>query len=437
MNRLELAHARAQRSGTPTAVLFLDIDNFKTVNDSLGHEAGDQLLHAVAERLQVCIRLGDTVARLGGDEFTILMEAVNCVADPIAVAERIKGELSSRFHVGSKELYATASIGIAFQTGASETFDSLLRNADAAMYEAKANGKSGYMLFDHSMNDHAAERLDLEVGLRFALERGELALKYQPLIDLETGDMVGAEALLRWNHPTRGEIAPGKFISIAEDTGLIVPIGYWVLEEACRQVARWTHGRSEFASFTMNINVSGKQLQRPDIVDRIRDILAETGANPANVKLEITETVMMTDMEANIERLHRLKTLGVKLAMDDFGTGYSCMANLDAFPLDTVKIDRAFIQRLTQSNEDSGQMVEAIIALSRALHLDVTGEGVETQHQMAQLRGLGCDTAQGFFFARPLTADALGNLIAAGPGVLEEARKAAESVSPETQARAA
>jgi len=421
MDRLALAQTRAQRSHSPMAVFFIDLDNFKSVNDSLGHDAGDQLLAAIGERLAPCVRLGDTIARLGGDEFTILMEEADSVQDAIAVAERITVAFTAPFNVGDREIFASASIGIAFQAETYESFDTLLRNADSAMYEAKANGKCGYMMFNATMNDQAADRLELETGLRFALERREFQLHYQPLINLETRDMVGVEALLRWNHPTRGSIPPGKFIPIAEDTGLIVPIGYWVLEEACRQMKSWTDSWPDYGAFTMNINLSGRQLQRPDIVERVRQTIESTGVKASSIKLEITESVMMKDMDINVERLHGLKAIGVKLAMDDFGTGYSCMANLDTFPLDTVKIDRAFVQRLANMKEGSDQMVGAIIALSRALNLDVTGEGVETLRQVTQLKGLGCEIAQGYFFARPLTADVLGKFIAAGPGAIARA----------------
>lgn len=430
MDRLSLAQTRAQRSNAPMAIFFIDLDNFKTINDSLGHDAGDQLLAAIGERLTPCVRLGDTIARLGGDEFTILMEEADSVEDAIAIADRITAEMSAPFLIDGREIFASASIGIAFQTEVFDSFDTLLRNADAAMYEAKANGKCGYMLFDSTMNDYAADRLELETGLRFALERREFQLHYQPLINLETRDMVGVEALLRWTHPTRGSIPPGKFIPIAEDTGLIVPIGYWVLEEACRQMKSWTDSWPDYGTFTMNINLSGRQLQRPDIVERVREIVAASGVKASSLKLEITESVMMKDMEINVERLHGLKSIGVKLAMDDFGTGYSCMANLDTMPLDTVKIDRAFVQRLANMKEGSDQMVGAIIALSRALNLDVTGEGVETLRQVTQLKGLGCVIAQGYFFAKPLTAEVLGSYIAAGPGAIARACEEFEDSVP-------
>jgi diguanylate cyclase (GGDEF)-like protein len=419
-DRLQLAHARFQRSHSPIAVIFIDLDNFKMVNDTLGHEAGDQLLRAIAERLTPCIRVGDTLARLGGDEFTILLEDMTGVEIAIEISERILEALSTPMRITTQEIFASASIGIAYQEEVFDTPDVVLRNADTAMYVVKSSGKSGYALFDPTMNDHITGRLEIETSLHGALERGEFSVNYQPLVSLESNHMIGVEALLRWNHPTQGMISPAKFIPIAEDTGMIVPIGYWVLEEACRQMKVWEDEHPEYGAFTMNINLSGKQLQRTDVVDRVRQVLVTTGVDTAHIKLEITESVMMTDMDTAIERLHGLKALGVKLAMDDFGTGYSCMANMTKFPLDTIKIDRAFIQRLTNQEVNSKHMVEAIIALSKALHLDVTGEGVETLQQATYLKSLGCDIAQGYYYAHALTPDALTAFITAGPKSLAQ-----------------
>ncbi len=420
MDRLQLAQAKAQRTQSPISVIFIDLDNFKMVNDTLGHEAGDQLLKSIADLILPCVRIGDTVARLGGDEFTILLEEVSSVEIAIGVAKKVLDALSFAICVANQEIFASASLGIAFQDREFEACDSLLRNADTAMYEAKTTGKSDYLLFDPKMNDRIAGRLIIETGLHEALEQGQFFLNYQPLVSLDSNHMIGVEALLRWNHPTLGLVMPGKFISIAEDTGMIVQIGYWVLEEACRQMKAWEDEHPEYGDFTMNVNLSGKQLLRADVVDRVRMALEKTGIDPSHIKLEITESVMMTDMETTTERLHGLKALGVKLAMDDFGTGYSCMANMTSFPLDTIKIDRAFIQRLSNDEANSKHMVEAIIALSKALLLDVTGEGVETLQQVLYLKSLGCDIAQGYYFAEPLTPDEMVSFLAGGRGSLAE-----------------
>ena len=415
LNRLELAWSRAQHTHGHIAVIFVDLDNFKTINDSLGHQEGDQLLLTLAERLMKCVRVGDTVARLGGDEFILLLEQIPQVEDAIQVAERIIEMLHVPILIHNQKVFASASIGISYATDMSGQPEDLLRHADTAMYEAKASGKATYSLFDASMNDRVIEHMEIETGLRSALDRREFYLLYQPLIELETGHLSGAEALLRWKHPTRGLIPPGKFISIAEESGLIVSIGYWVLEEACRQAREWIEAYPNLGPFSINVNFSGKQLQRADAVERVRAILAKTGLPPAMLKLEITESVMMVDLDHTLAKLHQLKELGIKLAMDDFGTGYSSMANLNLFPLDTIKLDRAFINRLDDKGA-SASVVEAIIMLSRALHMDVTGEGIETQEQLHRLIALGCATGQGFYFARPLSVDALRDAMSAGPG---------------------
>ena len=413
-DRIGGALKRMARAQTGVAVLFVDLDNFKIVNDSMGHEAGDTLLQTVAQRLEASARNGDTIARLGGDEFTLLLENVRSVEEAAQTAERIVAQLQQPVTLGGREVFVSASIGIAFSSDDGLEAEDLLRDADTAMYQAKTQGKSGFVVFNASMNADVVERMEIETGLRFALERDELRVHYQPLINLETGRMTGVEALARWQHPTRGLMAPGLFIPIAEETGLILPIGYWVLEEACRQMQVWKAEHPDYGVFTVNVNLSGKQLQRPDVVERVSAILEKTRIAPESVKLEITESVMMADVEDTVAKLRRLKALGVKLAMDDFGTGYSSMASLNLFPLDTVKIDRAFIKRLAEHHE-SESIVAAIIMLSKALHLDVTGEGVETVEQATQLQGLGCQIGQGYFFARPLPADGIRDGIAAGP----------------------
>ncbi len=392
-------------TGCGTAVLFLDLDNFKFINDSLGHRAGDELLIAVSERLRGCVRPTDLVARLGGDEFIVVQEMLRGVDTAVLVAQKILEVMSRGFSLEAGEGFTTVSVGIAYNEGNFDA-DVLIRDADTAMYHAKAAGKANYALFEPGMNDRLTERVETEVGLRIALLHREFCVHYQPLIDLKTGHLAGVEALVRWQHPKYGLMPPGKFIPIAEETGLIVPIGYWVLEEACRQTVKWMQSYSEHGAFTINVNLSGKQLQKPDVVECIQEILDRTGMPRGALKLEITESVMMADALGTIEKLKRLRALGVKLAMDDFGTGYSSMASLSSFPLDTGKIDRAFVNRMNSQSE-SESVIAAIIMLAKSLHLDVTGEGIENPEQVTKLQGLGCDIGQGYYFSRPLNAGAL------------------------------
>lgn len=399
--RLHQAILRSTREQLGVAVLFVDLDDFKLINDSMGHEAGDTLLKTISERLQHAIRREDTIARIGGDEFIVLLERLNSVQEATHIADRIVLELQNPIRLYEREVFTSASIGIAYSSDGQLHSESLLRDADTAMYQAKTHHKSSYILFDPKMNTSLVERLEIEMGMRFALERGEFRLHYQPLIDLESNIMSGVEALLRWEHPTQGLIPPSKFIQIAEDTGLIVPIGYWVLEEACRQMKEW---RTEYPNnpiMTVNVNLSGKQLQRPDVVAKIADALKKSGFPAGALKLEITESVMMTDFDSTLTKLNALKELGIKLAMDDFGTGYSSIASLSTLPLDAVKIDRAFVSRLTE-HEETQSALAAIIMLSKALHLNVTGEGIETVEQRHSLQNLGCHIGQGYLFAKPL-----------------------------------
>lgn len=417
MDRLETAQARSVRADRGVAVIFLDLDNFKVINDSQGHDAGDTLLTAVAARLHSALRAGDTIARLGGDEFTILVEDLASPGEAVDVAERLLASLHAPIRLRDGEAFAAASMGIAFSYGAQSPPIVLLQNADVAMYRAKASGKGGYCVFDQSMNDMAVERMEIEGGLRVALEQHELRVHYQPLLDLATGRVSGVEALVRWQHPTRGLISPGAFVPIAEETGLIVPIGYWVLEEACRQTRAWHDRYADENPLVVNVNLSGKQLQREDLVRRVGEILERTAIRPEYVKLEITESVLMADLDEAAGRLRELKGLGVKLAIDDFGTGYSSIASLSRFPIDTVKIDQSFIRRVDGS-EDGAGVVGAIIMLARTLQMTVTGEGVETPEQVAHLQALGCDTGQGYLFSRPVSALVLDEQLKAGRQVL-------------------
>ncbi len=401
--------ARAGRRHGQVAVLFVDLDNFKLVNDSLGLQAGDMLLIQVAERIRECLRAEDTLGRMGGDELAILIEDVNGEADVTAVAERILDVLRPPFIVGDQPLFATASIGIALNGPTTDQPTSLLRDADLAMFQAKSRGKGCWALFDPELNAAAVERLELETALRGALDRDELYVAYQPIIDLATGEVREVEALLRWQSPELGSIPPVRFIPVAEETGLILQIGTWTLREACQQVVRWNSERAG-DPLVVAVNVSGRQLQEPSLVKTVAMVLAETGLDASCLKLELTESVVMEDAEATIEALGQLKALGVQLAIDDFGTGYSSLAYLKRFPVDVLKVDRSFVDGLGTSQQDVA-IVQGIIALAQSLGLTVTGEGVETAEQAAHLKRLGCDLAQGFHYSRPLPAADLEMLL--------------------------
>ncbi len=409
LDRVGRAVARAGRRHGQVAVLFVDLDNFKLVNDSLGLQAGDMLLIQVAERIRECLRAEDTLGRMGGDELAILIEDVNGEADVTAVAERILDVLRPPFIVGDQPLFATASIGIALNGPTTDQPTSLLRDADLAMFQAKSRGKGCWALFDPELNAAAVERLELETALRGALDRDELYVAYQPIIDLATGEVREVEALLRWQSPELGSIPPVRFIPVAEETGLILQIGTWTLREACQQVVRWNSERAG-DPLVVAVNVSGRQLQEPSLVKTVAMVLAETGLDASCLKLELTESVVMEDAEATIEALGQLKALGVQLAIDDFGTGYSSLAYLKRFPVDVLKVDRSFVDGLGTSQQDVA-IVQGIIALAQSLGLTVTGEGVETAEQAAHLKRLGCDLAQGFHYSRPLPAADLEMLL--------------------------
>jgi diguanylate cyclase (GGDEF)-like protein/PAS domain S-box-containing protein len=412
LNRLAHRLRSVESSVGECAVLFIDLDNFKIVNDSLGHIAGDQLLVTVAERMRTVVRPGDTVARLGGDEFTVVLDGVHSAADAVATAARILDTFKEPVVIEDREVIVTCSIGIAMN-GSTRYADAhgLLRDADTAMYEAKARGKCGYALFDPRMNDAMTERLELEYDLRTALEHDQLLLHYQPIVDVLSGRLEAVEALIRWQHPDRGTIAPSKFIPIAEETGLICSIGHWVLRQSCAQLAEWVRLSGGTARLGLCVNVSGKQFQQADFVDQVRGILEEFGVDPTLVKLEVTETAMLKDIETMRRVFEELRGLGVRIAIDDFGTGYSSISYLSRLPVDTLKIDQSFINLLGGDGRTDG-IVRAMIAMARHLTLHVTSEGIETPEQLATLRRLGCDSAQGFLFARPLEADQIELLLA-------------------------
>jgi diguanylate cyclase (GGDEF)-like protein len=391
--------------GTPRrlAVLFLDVDNFKNVNDSLGHAAGDRLLVAVAGRIEGCLRQPDTAARFGGDEFAVLLRDA---ADDHAVgtaATRILQALENPFSIGGHEVFVSASIGVALPDEEDTTVDELLRNADVAMYMAKDSGKSRFAVFEPHMHKAAVERMQLESDLQRALQRDEFEVHYQPVVELATGKVISMEALLRWNHPTRGLMGPADFIPLAEETGLILPIGRWVLLEACRQVSTWHDEHPDRIQLSVSVNVSALQLQRT-LVDDVAAALDETGLEPSHLTLELTETVLMHDAGEVVERLTQLKHLGVSLAIDDFGTGYSSLSYLHKFPIDILKIDKSFTGNLRRGTGE-GVLTHAIIRLARTLHLRTVAEGIEQPDQVGKLQAMGCHFGQGFYFAEPLPAD--------------------------------
>jgi diguanylate cyclase (GGDEF)-like protein len=425
LDRLNVALARARRRPTSVAVLFLDLDRFKTINDSLGHEAGDGLLVEIAARLRAALRPGDTVARFGGDEFLVLCEELAAEFEAVRVAERALQAISAPLIVAGRAIAISGSVGIAYGSNAAAGAHDLIRQADAAMYRAKRR-QTGIELFEPAMHSEAMSELETEHQLRGAIERGELELRYQPQVSLIGGGrIIGVEALVRWRHPERGLLNPDQFIPLAEDTGLIVPIGQWVLGEACRQLGSWRASGEVPADFTVSVNLSVRQLTRLDLASTVRAAVAEAAVPPDRLCLEVTESYMAQDPERAAEALRELKALGVQLALDDFGTGYSSLSALSSYPLDLVKIDRSFIQRVAE-DPGAARMFAAVLGVARAAELHAVAEGVEELPQLRLLRRLGCEVGQGFIFARPVDGEALVEVLrAAGGGELLDGTAAA------------
>ena len=413
LDRLQQAVTRLRRNSGLTAILFLDLDRFNLVNDSLGHEIGDELLALTAPRLRQAVRSSDTVARFGGDEFGVLLEEIGTEHEAIEMAERIAAVFTRPFVLGGEEHFVTISIGISLAAGGERPED-LIRDADAAMYRAKERGRGRYELFDERLRSRALSRLRVENDLRRALERDELTLDYQPLVSLRDFSIVGVEALIRWEHPERGRIPPLDFIPVAEANGLIEPIGRWVLERACRQAARWYHERPDAAPVAMSVNLSAVQIANRGLAETVAGALRASGLDPTCLSLEITESVVLAEGEGLLDALAGLKSLGVQLVLDDFGTGYSSLSYLTRLPIDVLKVDRSFIHGLGTEPRDTA-ITEAIVAMSHALSLRVVGEGAETGLQVSELNRLGCDYVQGYHFSRPVTADAVTAMLAQGP----------------------
>jgi diguanylate cyclase (GGDEF)-like protein/PAS domain S-box-containing protein len=411
VDRLDHALSLTRRNRRPLAVLFIDLDDFKTINDSLGHGEGDAILVEVAARLSGALRTGDTIARMGGDEFAVLVEDPPAASGSIDVAGRLLAVLQAPFAHAGKELFVHASVGVANLASREQTADELLRNADIAMYMAKSKGKNRIEVYEPSMHAAALARLALKGDLERALERGEFFVLYQPVVDLSTLELVGVEALLRWQHPERGVVGPTEFIPVAEETGLIIPLGRWVLDQACRQSRAWDL-QAPARPLAMNVNVSGRQVSEPGFVAEVAAVLAETGVDADRLVLEFTEGVLMQDTEATKATLRSLKSLGIRLAIDDFGTGYSSLSYVRQFPIDVLKIDRSFVASMSAGPGENALM-GSILKLSETLHLQTVAEGIEDIEQLAELQTLGADLGQGYLFAKPLPSTQISKLLAA------------------------
>jgi len=410
-DRLSLAIELASRQGWQLALMFLDLDGFKHINDSLGHSVGDQLLQSVAGRLLGCARHSDTISRQGGDEFVILLPFIQGAEDATLCAQKLLAALEPPHHIDGHDLHISVSIGISIYPNDGQDGETLIKNADTAMYYAKENGRNHYKFFEQEMNARAVQRHSIEASLRRALEREEFVLYYQPKINLHSGAIVGVEALIRWQHPDRGLLLPAQFVSIAEDCGLILPIGRWVLRDACRQGRAWR--QAGLPPITVAVNTSTLEFRAKDFLENIHATLTETCFEPHYLELELTESVLMRDAEFTHSMLHALSDLGVKLAIDDFGTGYSSLSYLRQFPIDTLKIDQSFINHMI-SNPDDASIVSAMINMGKSLKQRVIAEGVETPEQCALLLALHCDEGQGYHFGRPVVAEGFATLLQTG-----------------------
>ena len=407
-----LSHAIERRGRAhATAVYFVDVDRFKRINDSLGHAAGDEVLREVAARIQRMLRPDDTVARFGGDEFTVLCESVGGVLEAVGVADRLQREIAQPLRAGGADLRLSASIGIALaEPGEDADCSRLVEDADAAMYRAKERGGARTELFDVAMRERAVDALSIEQELQAALERGELRLFYQPLVSLDTGDMVGAEALIRWEHPDRGLLSPDKFLPVAEESGLIVQVGAWAVGEACRRLRDWDRRNGGPSAFGLAVNLSARELTHPDVVPTVLNAVRRAALDPSRLTIEVTESTAMADRDTGFRALRELSDAGIRIAIDDFGTGYASLDHLREMPADILKIDRSFVAGMAANSPDSA-LVAAAIAMGRALEMEVIAEGIETSEQVADLRELGCPLGQGYLFARPLPPEELDGLL--------------------------
>jgi diguanylate cyclase (GGDEF)-like protein/PAS domain S-box-containing protein len=410
-DRIRQAIESAKRHTKRVAVLFLDLDGFKHINDSLGHSIGDKLLQSIGRRLVACGRGTDTVSRQGGDEFVVLLSELQRSEDAAIAASRIMAAVAEVHAIDEHDLHVTTSIGMSVYPDDGEDAETLIRNADTAMYQAKENGRQSYQYFKPAMNVRAVERQSIEEALRRALERNELSLHYQPKVDFRTGAIAGAEALLRWTHPTRGPVSPARFIPVAEECGLILPIGRWVLRQACEQARAWAKGGLPLA--TMAVNVSAKEFRGEGFLKQLLETLAQTGMDPSLLELELTESVLMKHAESAASILKTLRGSGVQVAVDDFGTGYSSLSYLRKFPIDALKIDQSFVGRIGTTADDAS-IVSAVISMARSLKLRVVAEGVETLEQSTFLQAHACDEAQGYYFSRPVPAERFGQLLRTG-----------------------